>query len=42
MIHIPLVTFGGALVIDTDGPFLEIHPDEEFGVGVGGAASSNA
>jgi hypothetical protein len=37
-----LVTFGGALVIDTDGPFLEIHPDEEFGVGVGGAASSNA
>ena len=26
-----LVTFGGALVIDTDGPFLEIHPDEEFG-----------
>jgi hypothetical protein len=21
---------------------LEIHPDEEFGVGVGGAASSNA
>jgi hypothetical protein len=27
-----LVTFGGALVIDTDGPFLEIHPDKEFGV----------
>jgi hypothetical protein len=27
-----LVTFGGALVIDTDGPFLEIHPDDEFGV----------
>jgi hypothetical protein len=27
-----LVTFGGALVIDSDGPFLEIHPDEEFGV----------
>jgi hypothetical protein len=26
-----LVTFGGALVIDTDGPFLEIHPDGEFG-----------
>ncbi len=25
------VTFGGALVIDTDGPFLEIHPDDEFG-----------
>jgi hypothetical protein len=31
--HGTLVTFGGALVIDTDGPFLEIHPDEEFGVG---------
>ena len=28
-----VVTFGGALVIDTDGPFLEIHPDETFGVG---------
>jgi len=28
-----LVTFGGALVVDTDGPFLEIHPDETFGVG---------
>ncbi|MFI5119863.1 MAG: hypothetical protein ACHQM4_05585 [Thermoanaerobaculia bacterium] len=28
-----LVTFGGALVIDTDGPFLEIHPDERFAVG---------
>jgi hypothetical protein len=28
-----LVTFGGALVIDTDGPFLEIHPDAVFGVG---------
>jgi hypothetical protein len=26
-----LVTFGGALVVDTDGPFLEIHPDGEFG-----------
>jgi hypothetical protein len=26
-----LVTFGGALVIDADGPFLEIHPDGEFG-----------
>lgn len=28
-----LVTFGGALVIDTDGPFLEIHSDETFGAG---------
>jgi hypothetical protein len=25
-----LVSFGGAVVIDTDGPFLDIHPDEEF------------
>ncbi len=28
-----LVSFGGALVIDTDGPFLEIHPDAQFEVG---------
>ena len=28
-----LVSFGGAMVIDTDGPFLEIHPDEDFTVG---------
>ena len=24
------VRFGGAVVIDTDGPFLEIHPEEDF------------
>ena len=22
--------FGGAIVIDSDGPFLEIHPDQDF------------
>jgi hypothetical protein len=22
--------FGGAIVVDTDGPFLEVHPDEDF------------
>ena len=22
--------FGGAVVIDTDGPFLEVHPDDDF------------
>jgi hypothetical protein len=27
-----LVEFGGAIVVDTDGPFLEIHPDEDFQV----------
>jgi hypothetical protein len=26
------VTFGGAIVIDTDGPFLEAHPDSDFSV----------
>jgi hypothetical protein len=24
------VAFGGPIVVDTDGPFLEVHPDEEF------------
>ena len=24
------VSFGGAIVIDTDAGFLEIHPDEDF------------
>ena len=24
------LTFGGAIVIDTDGPFLEVHPEEDF------------
>ena len=24
------LAFGGALVVDTDGPFLEVHPEEEF------------
>jgi len=26
------LSFGGAVVIDTDGPFLEVHPEEEFRV----------
>ena len=25
-----VLSLGGAVVIDTDGPFLEIHPDEDF------------
>jgi hypothetical protein len=25
-----LLSFGGAVVIDTDGPFLEVHPEEDF------------
>jgi hypothetical protein len=24
------LAFGGAVVVDTDGPFLEVHPEEEF------------
>lgn len=24
------VAFGGALVVDTDGPFLEVHPEDDF------------
>ena len=24
------LVFGGAVVVDTDGPFLEVHPEEEF------------
>jgi hypothetical protein len=26
------IVFGGAIVIDTDGPFLELHPDKDFNV----------
>jgi hypothetical protein len=26
------LSFGGPVVIDTDGPFLEVHPDEDFSV----------
>ena len=22
--------FGGAVVVDTDGPFLEVHPEDDF------------
>jgi hypothetical protein len=25
-----LVVFGGAVVVDTDGPFLEVHPEDDF------------
>src|SRR5262245_6536743 len=25
-----ILAFGGAVVIDSDGPFLEIHPDQDF------------
>lgn len=24
------LTFGGAVVVDTDGPFLEVHPEDDF------------
>jgi hypothetical protein len=26
------INFGGAVVIDTDGPFLEVHPDGDFNI----------
>jgi hypothetical protein len=26
------IGFGGPVVVDTDGPFLEVHPDEDFRV----------
>lgn len=29
-----VVQFGGAVVVDTDGPFLEIHPEDEFSIRV--------
>ena len=32
-----IVSFGGAVVIDTDGPFLEIHPEDDFRVVQSGA-----
>jgi hypothetical protein len=28
------LSFGGAIVIDTDADFLEIHPDQDFRIGV--------
>jgi len=31
------LAFGGAVVVDTDGPFLEIHPEEDFRIIVGPA-----
>ena len=31
-----LLSFGGALVIDTDADFLEIHPEDRFHIGGGG------
>ena len=35
--------FGGAVVIDEDGPFLEVHPDESFAVtGDGGYDNGSA
>ena len=28
-----LIDFGGPVVIDNDGPFLEVHPDQDFSIG---------
>ncbi len=32
------IVFGGAVVVDTDGPFLEVHPEEEFRIAERGTA----
>jgi hypothetical protein len=32
--------FGGAVVVDTDGPFLEVHPEEDFRIAAIGAGRS--
>jgi hypothetical protein len=29
-----VIRFGGAVVVDTDGPFLEVHPEDDFTVQV--------
>ncbi len=34
------LVLGGAVVIDTDGPFLEVHPEEDFRVVAAGAETS--
>jgi hypothetical protein len=30
------LAFGGAVVVDTDGPFLEVHPEDDFRIVTGG------
>lgn len=30
------LTFGGAVVVDTDGPYLEVHPEDDFRIMAGG------
>ena len=35
------LAFGGAVVIDTDGPFLEVHPEEDFRVIAAGSSDRN-
>ncbi len=27
-----LLSFGGPVVVDTDGPFLEVHPEDDFAI----------
>jgi hypothetical protein len=30
------LAFGGAVVVDTDGPFLEVHPEDDFRIAAAG------
>jgi hypothetical protein len=32
------LAFGGAVVVDTDGPFFEVHPEDDFRIVTGGQA----
>ena len=35
------LAFGGAVVIDSDGPFLEVHPEDDFRVIAAGSGDRN-
>ncbi len=36
------LSFGGPVVVDTDGPFLELHPDSDFTVSENSARGRSA
>lgn len=37
-----LLSFGGPVVVDTDGPFLELHPEDDFAIASGQASPLGA
>ncbi len=37
-----LLSFGGPVVVDTDGPFLEVHPEEDFAISSAQTSSRGA